>query len=127
MKIIAIVTFILIFAPINHALATDCFGNAGVATGGSISFSYPTPASFFQPVVTSPTPTVNSTTNAGASNSNDNNSNLSANAIFSSDSFTPSGIIEWVIFAILVLLVVILVRKMFDKTEKYYATPLKHD
>lgn len=53
--------------------------------------------------------------------------NLAANAILGSNSFTPSGLIQWVFFAILVLLIVILVRKIYGGSEKYYATPLKHD
>lgn len=54
-------------------------------------------------------------------------SDLAANAIFGSNSFIPSGLIQWIIFAILVLLATILVRKIYGGNEKYNSTPLKHD
>jgi len=54
-------------------------------------------------------------------------SNLAANAVFgSTNSFMPSGLIEWVLFAILVLIIVILVRKIYGGSEKYHAMPMKH-
>jgi hypothetical protein len=52
---------------------------------------------------------------------------LAANAVYGSNSFLPSGIIQWVLFAIFILLLVILVRKIFGAEEKYQAMPLKHE
>lgn len=49
--------------------------------------------------------------NVAPAQSGNDNSNPASNAIFGSNSFTPSGLIQWVFFAILVLLIVILVRK----------------
>jgi hypothetical protein len=54
------------------------------------------------------------------------NSNLTANTISSSNSFMPSGFIQWIFLAILVLLIVILVRRIYGGNEKYHATPMKH-
>ena len=53
-------------------------------------------------------------------------SNLAGNAIFGSNGFMPSGLIQWILFAIVVLLIVILIRKVFGAEERYHATPLKH-
>ena len=50
-----------------------------------------------------------------------------ASTIFGSDSFMPSGLVQWIFFAILILLLTILVRKVYGGSEKYYATPMKHD
>lgn len=92
-------------------------------------------------------PVVSSATTTNTQNNNSNNTstnftdapnvenssdaksdnNLAANAIFGSNSFTPSGLIQWIFFAIIVLLIVILVRKIFGGKEKYLAIPMKHD
>ncbi len=53
-------------------------------------------------------------------------SNLAANSVFGSHSFMPSGLVQWVILAIFILLIVIFIRRVFGKDEKYYAEPLKH-
>ena len=42
----------------------------------------------------------------------DTDKSLTAGAIFGSDSFMPSNIIQWIFFAILILLMVILARKI---------------
>ena len=68
------------------------------------------------------TPTENTTSN----NAQKNNPNLAANAIFGSNSFLPSGLTQWVFFAIIVLLIVILARRVFGGNARYQATPMKH-
>src|SRR3989344_2876587 len=87
--------------------------------------------------------TVNSNSTAGANVNNDNNnvspdtyteienetdnySNLASNAIFGSGSFLPSGLVQWILFAILILLIVILARKIFGARENYDQAPMKH-
>jgi hypothetical protein len=67
-------------------------------------------------------------TNTGTTNSaTDNYSNLASNAIFGSDnSFLPSGIVQWVLFAIIILLIVIVVRKVFGAKQNYEESPMKH-
>jgi hypothetical protein len=66
-------------------------------------------------------------TTASPATNSDNASDLAANAVYGSNSFMPSGIIQWVLFAIFILLLVILIRKIFGAEEKYQATPLKHE
>ena len=59
-------------------------------------------------------------------NTNENESSLVSNAIFGSDSVAPSGLIQWILFAIVILLIVIIARKIFGGTDRYHSTPLKH-
>src|SRR3989344_3645823 len=59
-------------------------------------------------------------------NGTDNYSNLASNAIFGSGSFLPSGLVQWILFAILILLIVILARKIFGARENYDEAPMKH-
>ncbi|MDD5721473.1 MAG: hypothetical protein PHT16_03465 [Candidatus Pacebacteria bacterium] len=54
-----------------------------------------------------------------------NSSNLAATAIFGSNGFLPSGLIQWILFAIVILLIIILVRKIFGARAKYNESPLK--
>lgn len=67
---------------------------------------------------------------ASATNGTDNNSknygSLASNAIFGSNSFLPSGLIQWVLFAIIILIIVIIVRKIFGGKEHYDELPMKH-
>lgn len=87
--------------------------------------------------------TVNSTSKQNQSSSYENNNtdtsyessqyeeeenynSLASNAIFGSDSFLPSGIIQWILFAILILIIVILARKIFGAKENYDDAPMKH-
>lgn len=94
--------------------------------------------------VTTSTPTVYSSTNNTVKKTNtvakvkktdtsvakektSTDSSLAANAIFGTNSLMPSGIIQWVLFAILVLLVVMLVRKIYGADQRYHAAPMKHD
>lgn len=59
-------------------------------------------------------------------NETDSYSNLTSNAIFGSGSFLPSGLVQWILFAILILLIVILARKIFGAKENYDQAPMKH-
>ncbi len=52
--------------------------------------------------------------------------NLTASAIFGSNSFMPSGLVQWVILAIFILLIILFIRRAFGLDEKYHSTPLKH-
>lgn len=55
------------------------------------------------------------------------NPNLSANVVSSgAKGFMPSGILGWIFVAICIFIIVILVRKLFGRTENYLSTPLKH-
>ncbi len=52
---------------------------------------------------------------------------LAANVLFGSESPLPTGLMGWTLFAILILAVVLLARKLYGGSEKYHATPLKHN
>ena len=57
----------------------------------------------------------------------ESNNGLASNSIFATNGILPSSLVQWIFFAILVLLIVILVRKIYGGTERYHAIPLKHD
>jgi len=68
------------------------------------------------------------TTYSDTGTNNDNNgSDLASNAIFGSNGFLPSGIIQWVLFAILVLVIIIIIRRISGARQKYEEEPLKHE
>lgn len=69
------------------------------------------------------TETVNTIT---TTDNNNNYRSLTSNAIFGSDTFLPSGLIQWIFFAIIILLIVILVRKIFGREQSYHEAPMKH-
>ena len=53
-------------------------------------------------------------------------SNLAASAVFASNSFMPSSLLQWIFFAILVLIAVILTRNAIEADKNYHAIPMKH-
>ena len=61
-----------------------------------------------------------------ANESSDSYGNLASNAIFGTNGLYPSGLIQWILFAILILIIVILIRKIFGAEKKYHSTPMKH-
>jgi hypothetical protein len=63
---------------------------------------------------------------ATASDVNDSYGSLTANALFGSNSFMPTGLVQWIIFAIIVLLIIFLWRYIHRSEEKYLSSPLKH-
>lgn len=115
------------------------------APGGGFS----NPVSF---VVNKPTTAVNSTSQSNQNNSaygasaitgyedsssfqevNDSSTvnrdsyrSLTSNAVFGSNGFLPTGILQWILFIILVLAIVFVWRRFFGNTAKYHSTPLKH-
>jgi len=66
-----------------------------------------------------------STTN-GTDSSNKSYGSLASNAIFGSNSFLPSGLVQWILFAIIILIIVIIIRKIFGGREHYDELPMKH-
>jgi len=64
--------------------------------------------------------------NGTVNGTNDSYSNLASNAIFGSNSFLPSGIVQWILFAIVILLIIIVVRRIFGAKKNYDDSPLKH-
>ena len=68
----------------------------------------------------------NQTENTTTAKTNSKSNNLAATAIFgSTGSFLPSGLIQWILFAIIILLIVILVRRIFGASAKYNEAPMK--
>jgi len=57
---------------------------------------------------------------------NQDYSGLASNAIFGGNTFLPSGLVQWILFAIFILILVILSRKLFGQKDKYHSAPLKH-
>lgn len=67
-----------------------------------------------------------SNTNSSAKAVDESYGGLTANAIFGSNSFFPTGIVQWIIFIALVLAIVFIWRKFFGGERTYHSTPLKH-
>ncbi len=84
-----------------------------VASAAPISYNAPAP----KPV------TVAKIAKTTSKETNDSYAGLAANALFGTNSFIPSSLIQWLFFAILILVAVILVRKFYIKDIE---RPLKH-
>jgi hypothetical protein len=63
---------------------------------------------------------------ATASDVNDSYGSLTANALFGSNSFMPSGLLQWFIAIILILAIIFSWRYVHRSKENYMAEPLKH-
>ena len=50
---------------------------------------------------------------------------LTANALVGSNSFMPSGLLQWIFALILIITIILIWRHMYGKKE-YMATPMKH-
>lgn len=151
LRVLAILAFGLIFVPFNissAAYGTNINDNSTSGNSYNNTYSYIPVQSSQTQVYTpppAPTPTVYSDsvnpnavssattakkTAAKTTTTNTNNNSgasLASNAIFGSNSFLPSGLVQWVIFAIIILLIVILTRKVFGMKEGYSKSPMKHD
>lgn len=66
-----------------------------------------------------------SATTVKTSQEEDEYKNLAANTIFGEIGFLPSGLFQWILFAILILLIVILTRRIFGGSKRYHEIPLK--
>jgi ATP-dependent Zn protease len=153
LKILTIFAFILVFIPFNKvsAYVTGC-GEGGCNTVSGSSYNVPlyqlptpvAPQDVTQTVYTNntnktknnstqtntnTTQTTN-TSNTVAPTTQDNTnstSDLVSNAIFGSGGFLPSGLIQWILFAIIILVIVILARKIFGGKEAYEEAPMKYE
>ena len=65
-------------------------------------------------------------TNTKTNNTKKTSSNFLSSAIFGANGFIPSGITQWILIAIIVLVIVILIRKIHGGGERYYKAPMKH-
>ncbi len=61
-----------------------------------------------------------------ASDINDSYGNLSANALFGSNSFMPTGLIQWVFSILLIIAIIFLWRYVHKSEDKYMGEPMKH-
>ena len=61
-----------------------------------------------------------------ASDFNESYGSLTANALLGSNSFMPTGLVQWIIFVILILLIIFLWRYVYRSKEKYMLEPMKH-
>jgi hypothetical protein len=61
-----------------------------------------------------------------AANPNTGNA-LAANAVYGSNGFLPSGIIQWILLAMAILIIIILGRTVFGAKNNYHSIPLKHE
>ena len=61
-----------------------------------------------------------------ASDFNESYGSLTANALLGSNSFMPTGLVQWIIFAILIVLIIFLWRYVHRSEEKYMLEPMKH-
>ncbi len=50
---------------------------------------------------------------------------LAANVVFGDNSFLPSGLFQWILLGIFILIIIILTRMIFGRTKKFHETPLK--
>ena len=52
---------------------------------------------------------------------------LISDLIWGSDGFVPSGLVQWIAIAFLVLVGIFLIRKIFNVDKHYHKKPMKHD
>ncbi len=70
--------------------------------------------------------TTSNTANTNSDKTTDRYSNLAASAIYGGSSFAPSGLVQWIMLAILILVIIILARRIFGATDRYHKAPMKH-
>jgi len=71
--------------------------------------------------------TINETDNANKSDEQEEDySGLAANAVFGGSGFLPSGLVQWILLAIFILIMVIIARRITGARNKYHSLPLKH-
>ena len=67
-----------------------------------------------------------SNTNRTNTSEDNNSGSLASSVILGSNTFLPSGLIQWVWLAIIILVIVILVRRVFGGRENFHNSPMKH-
>ena len=80
----------------------------------------------YQTTITDTSTAEQSTADTTPNKSTEDGESLVASVIWGSNSFMPSGLVQWIFFAILILIIVILTRKIFRGEDKYHSTPMKH-
>ena len=77
-------------------------------------------------VKTNPAPATGTANTNTTDTSIQTGADLTASVILGSNTLYPSGLIQWVFFAILLVLIVILIRRIYGGSGKYLETPMKH-
>lgn len=98
----------------------SCYGNY-VNTSTTIVKNYNT---YYTTVPTTTTKKI--TDSVATNNINESYGSLTANALLGSNSFMPSGLIQWIFFALLILAIIFLWRYVHRSEEKYMIKPMKH-
>jgi hypothetical protein len=62
----------------------------------------------------------------GTLDNNADDQSLASSVILGGNSFLPTGLVQWVLVAILIVGIIVLGRKVFKTREHYDSTPLKH-
>ncbi len=60
------------------------------------------------------------------SSNKDTYGSLTANALIGSNSFMPTGLLQWIICIILILAIIFLWRYVHNSKDKYMSSPMKH-
>lgn len=61
-----------------------------------------------------------------ASRYNENGKSMASSVILGENTFLPSSLVQWILVAIIILVIIIIARKAFGAREEYDRTPLKH-
>lgn len=64
--------------------------------------------------------------NVSTNDFNESYGSLTANALLGSNSFMPTGLVQWIVFIIIILLIIFLWRYVHRSEEKYMMEPMKH-
>ena len=64
--------------------------------------------------------------NTSEANGNEDYGGLAATAIIGADGFMPTGLVGWIVAAILITIIIILIRRIYGAEKRYHETPLKH-
>jgi hypothetical protein len=112
----------------------SCYGNyVGNTTPTTIVRNYyntystsNVPSTTKAPVSKDNTVATTSTSDTTTTDINDKYGNLSANALFGSNSFMPTGLVQWVFSIILIITIILLWRYVHKSEEKYMGEPMKH-
>lgn len=113
-------------APVVYTTPLSIAGCEGRNTG----FSTVTGESCAGNYVEKPTTIIVENTNSSKTNTatvakKDGYGSLAANALLGSNSFMPSGLLQWIFFIVLIVSIIYLWRYVYGK-HKYLSEPLKH-
>ncbi len=117
------------YNPVNYYSGNTNTANTGANTNSG-NVSQPATGSNYNYGINTFSRDYESSANYSSETQNEDNVNgrgLAASVVLGSEnSFLPSGLIQWVLLAIVIVSVIILVRKVFGAREEYDSTPLKH-